>query len=42
MGKITYLQVVNKSQFAQDLASRVISPDDRKSVGAILAQVTKN
>jgi len=42
MGKITYLQVVNKSQFAQDLAARAISPDERKSVGAILAQVTKN
>jgi len=37
MGKITHLEVVNRSAFEQGLPTGVLTTDDRKAVGGILA-----
>ena len=37
MGKITHLEVLNKTLFEQNLPAKTLTADDRKSVGAILA-----
>jgi MraZ protein len=38
MGKITHLEVINKSLFEQNLPANSVTADDRKVVGAILAK----
>jgi MraZ protein len=38
MGKITHLEVVNRSAFEQDLPTGSLTKDDRSQVGEILAK----
>ncbi|MGA3133223.1 MAG: division/cell wall cluster transcriptional repressor MraZ [Terracidiphilus sp.] len=38
MGKITHLEVLNKTLFEQHLPAKTLTADDRKSVGGILAR----
>ena len=38
MGKITHLEVVNRSAFEQDLPTGSLTKDDRRQVGGILAE----
>jgi MraZ protein len=38
MGKITHLEVLNKTLFEQNLPAKTLTADDRKSVGGILAR----
>jgi MraZ protein len=38
MGKITYLEVLNRANFEQDLPVKNLTADERKTVGAILAR----
>ncbi len=42
MGKITHLEVVNRSAFEQDLPTSTLSSDDRRQVGGILADGSKS
>ena len=42
MGKITHLEVVNRSAFEQDLPAGNLTSDDRRQVGGILAEGSKS
>ena len=42
MGKITHLEVVNRSAFEQDLPTGSLTKDDRRQVGGILAEGSKS
>jgi len=42
MGKITHLEVVNRSAFEKDLPASNFTSDDRRQVGGILAEGSKS
>jgi MraZ protein len=42
MGKITHLEVVNRSAFEQDLPTSNLTSDDRRQVGGILAEGSRS